>query len=161
MYDHLKSVNKVDDGRVIYRFYKIKFMSDFQDQEENEVLAHRFHMDMFQKRDLSAADEILATDFVWRNPQIPSELIHGPENAKKIISAVVDSMPDLRITHDETISKNDKVMIRWTIIGTAKKELFGIPASDKPITLVGFDLFRIYNGKIVEMWQQFSVGCWS
>ena len=136
-------------------------MSDFQDQEENEVLAHRFHMDMFQKRDLSAADEILATDFVWRNPQIPSELIHGPENAKKIASAVVDSMPDLRIIHDEIISKNDKVMIRWTINGTAKKELFGIPASDKPITLVGIDLFRIYNGKIVEMWQQFSVGCWS
>ena len=42
-------------------------MSDFQDQEENEVLAHWFHMDMFQKRDLSTADEILATDFVWRN----------------------------------------------------------------------------------------------
>jgi steroid delta-isomerase-like uncharacterized protein len=136
-------------------------MSDFQDQEENEVLAHRFHMDMFQKRDLSTADEILATDFVWRNPQIPSELTHGPESAKKIASAVVDSMSDLRITHDETITKNDKVMIRWTIIGTAKKELFGIPASDKPITLVGFDLFRIYNGKIVEMWQQFSVGSWS
>jgi steroid delta-isomerase-like uncharacterized protein len=118
-------------------------------------------MDMFQKRDLSAADEILATDFVWRNPQIPSELTRGTENAKKIVSAVVDSMPDLRITHDETISKNDKVMIRWTMIGTAKKELFGISASDKPITLVGFDLFRIYNGKIVDMWQQFSVGDWS
>ena len=136
-------------------------MSDFQNQEENEVLAHRFHMDMFQKRDLSTADEILATDFVWRNPLIPSELTHGPESAKKIASAVVDSMPDLRITHDETISKNDKVMIRWTINGTAKKELFGIPASDKPITLVGIDLYRIYNGKIVEMWQQFSVGSWS
>jgi steroid delta-isomerase-like uncharacterized protein len=136
-------------------------MSDFQNQEENEVLAHRFHMDMFQKRDLSTADEILGTDFVWRNPLIPSELTRGPESAKKIVSAVADSMPDLRITHDETISKNDKVMIRWTINGTAKKELFGIPASDKPITLVGIDLFRIYNGKIVEMWQQFSVGSWS
>jgi hypothetical protein len=78
-------------------------------------------MDMFQKRDLSTADEILATDFVWRNPLIPSELTCGPESAKKIVSAVADSMPDLRITHDETISKNDKVMIRWTIHGTAKK----------------------------------------
>ena len=35
--------------------------------EENEVLAHRFHMDMFQKRDLSVADEILATEFVQRS----------------------------------------------------------------------------------------------
>ena len=136
-------------------------MSAPQKQEENEVLAHRFHMDIFQKRDLSVADEILATDFVLRNPQIPSELTHGPESAKKIASAVIDSVPDLRITHDETISKNDKVLVRWTLTGTAKKELFGIPASDKPLTLVGFDLFRFANGKIVEMWQQFSVGSWS
>jgi steroid delta-isomerase-like uncharacterized protein len=135
-------------------------MSDFQNQEENEVLAIGFIWIYF-KRDLSTADEILETDFVWRNPLIPSELTRGPESAKKIVSAVAESMPDLRIIHDETISKNDKAMIRWAIHGTAKKELFGIPASDKPITLVGIDLFRIYNGKIVEMWQQFSVGSWS
>jgi steroid delta-isomerase-like uncharacterized protein len=140
---------------------QMNLMSDFQNQEENEVLAHRFHMDIFQKKDLSTADEILATDFIWRNPQIPSELTHGPESVKKIASTVVDSMPDLKITHDETISKNDKVMIRWTITGTTRKELFGIPASDKLITIVGFDLFRIYNGKIVEMWQHFGVGSWS
>ena len=130
-------------------------------EEENEVLAHRFHMDMFQKRDLSTADKILTTDFVWRNPQIPLELAHGPEGAKKIASAVIDSVPDLRITHDDTISKDDRVIIRWTLTGTAKKELFGIPASEKPLTLVGIDLFRFANGKIVEMWQQFSVGRWS
>ena len=139
----------------------MSLMSDFQNQEDNEVLANRFHMDIFQKKDLSTADEILATDFVWRNPQIPSELTRGPESAKKIASAVVDSMSDLKITHDETISKNDKVMIRWTMTGTTRKELFGIPASDKPITIVGFDLYRIYNGKIVEMWQHFGVGSWS
>ncbi|MGB7634073.1 MAG: ester cyclase [Nitrososphaeraceae archaeon] len=136
-------------------------MAASQKQEENEILAHRFHMDMFQKRDLSTADKILAADFVWRNPIIPSELTHGPESAKKIASAVINSVPDLRITHDDTFSKNDKVLVRWTMTGTAKKELFGIPASEKPLTLVGFDLFRIANGKIVEMWQQFSVGRWS
>lgn len=80
---------------------------------------------------------------------------------KKIAAVVIDSIPDLKIMHDDTISENDKVMIRWTITGTAKKEFFGIPASDKSITVVGFDLFRFASGKIVEMWQQFSVGTWS
>jgi steroid delta-isomerase-like uncharacterized protein len=136
-------------------------MSDRQQQEEeNEVLAHRFHMDIFQKRDLSVADQILAPNFVWRNPIVPSELAHGPEGVKKIASTAFDSMPDLKITHDDTLSQGDRVMIRWTMTGTAKKELFGIPASDKPTTVVGFDLFRIGSGRIVEMWQQFSVGTW-
>ncbi len=132
-----------------------------QQKENNEVIAHRFHMDIFQKGDLSVADEILDTNFIWRNSSIPSELANGPEGTKKVAAVVIDSVPDLRIVHDDTISENDKVMIRWTITGTVKKELFGIPASDKPITVVGFDLFRIVSGKIVEMWQQFRVGTWS
>jgi predicted ester cyclase len=72
-------------------------------------------------------------------------------------------MPDRQITHDDTIAKGDKVMIRWTLTGTAKRELFGISPSDKPISIIGFDLFRISNEgkKIVEMWQQFSSGKWS
>ena len=42
-------------------------MSDPQQQEEeNEVISHRFHTDIFQKGDLSAADQILAENFVWR-----------------------------------------------------------------------------------------------
>ena len=129
-------------------------MLDSQQQKENnEVIAHRFHMDIFQKGDLSVADEILDTNFVWRNPSIPSELARGPQSTKKIAAVVIDSIPDLKIIHDDTMSENDKVMIRWTITGTAKKELFGIPASDKPITVVGFDLFRFARGKIVEMWR--------
>jgi steroid delta-isomerase-like uncharacterized protein len=136
-------------------------MSDPQQVEKgNEVIAHRFHMDIFQKGDLSVADQILAPNFVLRNPVVPSELAHGPEGVKKFASAAIDSMPDIKITHDDTISKGDKVLIRWTLTGTVKKELFGIPASDKLVTLTGFDFFRLANGRIVEMWQHFGVGNW-
>ena len=133
-----------------------------QQEEQNEALAHRFHMDIFQQGKLEAADEILASDFVWRNPIIPPELQHGPESVKKIASEIIDAMPDRRIIHDDTISKGDRVMIRWTLTGTTKRELFGIPPSDRPISVIGFDLFRISNErKIVEMWQQFGSGKWS
>ena len=131
-------------------------------QRDNEALTHRFHMDVFQKGKLEVVDEIIGSDFVWRNPIIPSELQRGPESVKKIASAVIDAMPDRQITHEDTIAKEDKVMIRWTMTGITKKELFGIPPSDTPTSIVGFDLFRISSeGKIVEMWQQFSNGKWS
>jgi hypothetical protein len=59
-------------------------MLDSQQQKENnEVIAHRFHMDIFQKGDLSVADEILDTNFVWRNPSIPSELAPWPSEYKE------------------------------------------------------------------------------
>jgi predicted ester cyclase len=116
-------------------------------------------MDIIQKGKIEVADEIIASDFAWRNPTIPPELQRDPDSVKKIASAVIDAMPDRQITHDDTIAKGDKVMIRWTMIGTAKGELFGISPSDMPTSIIGFDLFRISNeGKIIEMWQQFTNG---
>jgi predicted SnoaL-like aldol condensation-catalyzing enzyme len=84
-----------------------------QQEQENEAIAHRFHMDIFQQSKLEVADEILASDFVWRNPIIPPELQLGPESVKKIASQARDATQDLRISHDDTIAKGDKVMIRW------------------------------------------------
>ena len=132
-------------------------------EQENEALAHSFCTEIFEKANFSLADEILTSDFVLRNPVLPSELIHGPEGVKKFASLVVDSSPGYQVTHNDTISKGDKVLIRWTFTGIIKKEMLGIPPGDKPITITGFDLFRITTDgkKIAELWQQFSVGSWS
>ena len=35
-----------------------------EEEEKNEALAHRYHVDIFQKGKLEVADEILSTDFV-------------------------------------------------------------------------------------------------
>jgi predicted SnoaL-like aldol condensation-catalyzing enzyme len=131
-------------------------------EQENEALAHRFHMEIFQQGKFALADEILAPDFVLRNPMLPSEFTHGPEGVKKFASGVVDSLPGRQFTHHDTISKGDKVLIRFTLTGIPKKEMLGIRPSDKPITISGFDLFRITTDgkKIAEMWQQFNVGSW-
>jgi predicted SnoaL-like aldol condensation-catalyzing enzyme len=130
-------------------------------EQENEAIAHRFHMEIFQEGKLVIADEILTPDFILRNPILPSELTHGPEGVKKFASLVVDSSSEYQITHHDTISKGDKVLIRWTFTGMLKKEMLGILPSSEPVTITGFDLFRITtDGKIAELWQQFNVGSW-
>src|SRR5919206_754501 len=118
-------------------------------QQEYEAIARRFHMEIFQQGKLGVADEILTPDFVLRNPTLPSELTHGPEGVKKFASGVVDSCPGYQITHHETISKGDKVLIRWTFTGIPKKNFLGVSASEKSIIIRGFDLFRISeDGKL-------------
>jgi predicted SnoaL-like aldol condensation-catalyzing enzyme len=130
-------------------------------EQEYEAIARRFHMEIFQQGKLEVADEILTPDFVLRNPALPSELTHGPEGVKKFASGVVDSSSGYQTTHHDTISKGDTVMIRWTFTGMVKKEMLGISPSDKPVTITGFDLFRITtDGKIAELWQQLNVGSW-
>jgi predicted SnoaL-like aldol condensation-catalyzing enzyme len=130
--------------------------------QEYETIARRFHMEIFQQGKLDVADEILTPDFVLRNPTLPPELTHGPEGVKKFASGVIESSSGYQIVHHDTISKGDKVMIRWTYTGMIKKEMLGISPSDKPVTITGFDLFRITTeGRIAEQWQQFNVGSWS
>jgi predicted SnoaL-like aldol condensation-catalyzing enzyme len=130
-------------------------------EQENEVLARRFHMEIFQKAKFSLTDEILTPDFVLHNPVLPVELTKGPEGVKRFASGVVDSCPGHQFTHHETISKGDRVLIRWTFTGIPKKDFLGVSAREKPITISGFDLFRISaDGKLAEMWQQWNIGSW-
>ena len=72
---------------------------------ENEVLAHQFHMEIFQKGKFTLADEILTPDFVLHNPVLPSQFTKGPDGVKKFAQGVVDSLPGHQFTHHDTISK--------------------------------------------------------
>jgi steroid delta-isomerase-like uncharacterized protein len=129
-------------------------------EQENDALALRYHNDIFQKGKLEVADEILSPDFVIHNPALPEELRKGPQGTKKYASAIIAAVPDRKIEHHDVLSKGDKVLIRWTDSGTNTGPLFGIPATGKSIVATGFDLFRISNGKILELWQQYNFGSW-
>ena len=83
-------------------------MSEYKGDEQekkNEALANRFHMDIFQKGHVEAADEILAPEFVLRNPSLPPELTHGPDAIKKFATGLIHAIPDRKITHEDTMSK--------------------------------------------------------
>jgi steroid delta-isomerase-like uncharacterized protein len=131
-----------------------------EEEEKNQALVIRYHEDIFQKGDLEVADEILSPDFVIHNPVLPKELRNGPEGTKKYASAIIAAVPDRKIVHDDTFAKGDKVLIRWTTSGTNTGPLFGNPPTDKAIVVTGFDLFRISNGKITELWQQYNFASW-
>jgi predicted SnoaL-like aldol condensation-catalyzing enzyme len=131
-----------------------------EEEKKNEALALRYHNDIYQKGMLEVADEILSPDFVLHNPTLPGELRNGPEAAKKYASAVIAAVPDRKLVNEDIFAKGDKVLIRWTISGTNIGPLFGNPPTGKPYVATGFDLFRISNGKIMEMWQQYNFEPW-
>jgi predicted SnoaL-like aldol condensation-catalyzing enzyme len=131
-----------------------------EEEEKNEALALRYHNDIFQKGKLEVADEILSPDFVLHNPVLPEDLRNGPEGTKKCASAIIAAVPDRKLVHDDIFTKGDKVLIRWTNSGTNTGPLFGNPPTGIPYVATGFDLFRISNGKIMELWQQYNFGSW-
>lgn len=80
------------------------------------------------------------------------------QKVKRFASGIVYSLPGHQFPHYGTISKGEKVLIRWTLTGIPKRDFLGVSASDKPIIVTGFDLFRISaDGKLAEMWQQWNL----
>ena len=120
------------------------------DLEANKVLADRFHEEIFDQGNLAIADEILTPDFVWRAPPNASDdlLIVGPEGVKQAATDLRAFIPDFVLTDDDVIAEGDRVVIRWTLRGTAQGE-----SGPVPVTFTGIDIFRIADGKLAELWQ--------
>lgn len=134
--------------------------SQNSEETENKAIALRYHNEIFQEGLLEVADEILSPDFIIHNPLLPEILRLGPEGVKKYASALIVAVPDRKLTQHEILAIEDKVMIRWTNSGTNVGYLFGNSLTGKPYVATGFDLFRISNGKIAELWQQYSFANW-
>lgn len=125
--------------------------------EENEALAHRFYMEIFQRGDFAVADEIVAPDFVIHAPGLPSDARRGPEGVKRFATLVRSTFPDdLKITYDDSIIASDKVVIRWRLSGTHKGDLLGVPPNGKHAEVTGIDIFRLAGGKLTELWQNWD-----
>jgi predicted SnoaL-like aldol condensation-catalyzing enzyme len=117
------------------------------DLEANKALASRFHEDLFDQGNQAAAAEILSPDFVWHAP--PQEIfVVGPEAVNEVATELRAFIPDFVLTEDDVIAEGDRVVIRWTLTGTAQTEAGGVP-----VIYTGIDLFRIEDGKLAELWQ--------
>ena len=121
--------------------------------DQNKALARRFIEELFNQGNTSAADEILALDFVERE-QLPPGIPNNREGVKVLATMLRSAFPDLKATIEDTIAEGDKVVIRMTWSGTHKGEFMGIPATGKRVSIGVIDVIRIDGGKFVEHWGQ-------
>ena len=69
-----------------------------------------------------AIDELYTPNFVWHEP----EDIQGPEEARQFLGMYLSAFPDMRVSVEDEIAEDDKVVTRWTIRGTHRGELMGM-----------------------------------
>ena len=71
---------------------------------------------------------------------------------KNFFAAVSTAFPDYDLRIDNIVSRGDKVMARYTISGTQKRDFLGITPTNERTTVTGIDIFRLDNGKVAEHW---------
>ncbi len=94
-------------------------------------------------------EEALAEDYV---AHVNGHDIPSRDAGKGFVEAFHAAFPNLRYHLDDTIVQGDKVVTRWTANGTHTGEFFGMPATNKDVSMIGITIFRIQNGQIAELW---------
>ena len=117
--------------------------------EENKAIVRRYYEEVFGKGDLPAADEVVAPDLI-NHSSVPGPA--GLEGLKQRVAALLIAFPDLKFTIEHMIAEGDTVAAHFTARATHKGQFFGIPATGKQVTVMAIGMYRIADGKIVEVW---------
>jgi predicted ester cyclase len=123
--------------------------------QANIDTARRVIEEAFGQGRLEILDEVCADGFVDHDPIMGDQDV---EAVKRTIGAYREAFPDLSFTVDDVIASGDKVVTRWTGVGTFENEFMGQqPTHEKgdPVHGIGIDRFD-ENGKIVEAWAQWD-----
>jgi len=119
--------------------------------EANKDIVRRFG-EAVNNNDYDGLDEIVTANFV-RHSQATSEVkIRSLEEFKQFGKTSSESIPDMKGNIEMMVAEEDFVAIYATFTGTQKGPMGPFPASDKKMESKTMAIFRLENGKIVELW---------
>ena len=122
--------------------------------EQNKALVRRSYEEVWNKKNLNFADELYAANAIDHG--LPPNLPPGREGSKMYIAMYQKAFPDTHMTIEDQIAEGDKVVTRWTAVGTHTGDLMGIAPTGKRVTVTGIDVSRFAGGRIVESWGLFD-----
>lgn len=119
------------------------------DTEANKALIRSYIEEMWNKHQPSAADRIVATNFIEHNPRLPHQGLAG---VKQFVTTVLAAFSDYHGELQEILAEGDKVVTRTQWTGTQDGPYDGRPATGNKLIFSTADYFRVENGKIAERW---------
>ena len=125
--------------------------------EENKQLVCRWFEEVWNKGRVDAIDEMFAEDGIAHGlSDDPSNPIKGPTGFKPFHTVFRDAFPNMMIVVEDAIAEGDKVAARCSVRAKHEGEFMGRAATGAPVDFTGITIVRIYNGKIVEAWNNFD-----
>ena len=126
---------------------------------DNVATTKRFIEEVWNKGNLSLADEICAPDIVCTDPPSTGVVLNGVEELKQYLVAIRTAF-DYKIIIDEISAGDNKVTVRWTFNATHQGEFLGVAATGKKVINKGIFIFTFAQGKIVDsytMWDTLNL----
>ena len=119
-------------------------------EEQAKVLLDRA-LKIWNEGDLELLEEVMAPDVVRHEYGAREEMV-GINTIKMYAVKNREAFPDLNITTDKIIVKDDMMVWFWTYTGTNTGPFWDDPATGRKVVLHGVSIYRVANGKEVEIW---------
>ncbi len=62
------------------------------------------------------------------------------------------AFPDLWVSVEDVVAAGDRVVHRFTLVGTQTGPFLGLPPTGRPVRATGIALDRVADGKLAERW---------
>jgi steroid delta-isomerase-like uncharacterized protein len=111
-------------------------------------IVNRFCDEVINARDPTAAEGIVADDFIELDP-LPGQ-DPGREGLQRWLAGWFAAFPDLAWTNEEQIAVDEKVVTRFFWTGTHEQEFMGIPATHSQVKVNGVVIDRVVDGQMVD-----------
>ncbi len=125
--------------------------------EQNKAMVLRYFEAMnavYETGDFSPLDGLIAPDYVYH---AETGDLRGIEGMRELVSAYRAAFPNVRFTVEDIVAEGDRVVVRFTAVGTQRGEFLGIAPTGKAISVSVIDLLRLRDGQIVEDWERFDL----
>lgn len=119
--------------------------------EENMAIVRRVTELIEKEHNIDGLDEVFAKDFVNHSPS--AGFTPDVEGFKQT-AAHVHGAFDLADSNVSLFGVDDMVVERWTESGTHIGTYDGVPATGRRVVTKGIAIWRLRDGKIVELWVQ-------
>ena len=125
--------------------------------EANKELVRRHFEEIFNRKDLAVADELMAEDYLEHAVapfgQAEPGKVNGPAAMRQTAQWLLAQFPDLHMTVETIIAEGDTVAARVFSEGTNLGRLNGVvPPTGKRFAARQSHWFRVAGGRLAEHW---------
>jgi steroid delta-isomerase-like uncharacterized protein len=114
---------------------------------DNEAIGRRFFAEQDRLKG-QLTDELCGERYTAEINGFPA-MDRAGHNAMAV--GFYSAFPDMHQTIEDTVADDDSVAMRFRAQGTHQGEFMGMPATGKPIDVIGTAIVRIEDGKVVSL----------
>jgi steroid delta-isomerase-like uncharacterized protein len=104
--------------------------------------------DLFNTHDVQAASAYFAEDAELRDVAVARPAI-GPQQIAAVYARQLAAIPDSVVRVERMVAEGDMVAVEWTLFGTHRGRMLGIPATGKSVSFSGVSMLRYRTNMVV------------